>query len=147
MYCLLILLTTIVASYGSVTEIMDQGFSFKEGGLFIIAFYCMALLYVICNEAHHASRKMGPEFKERLLNVKLNAVDQRTRLEVYMFLTAIDKNPPIMNLNGYVNVNRKLIWSVSGLIVWGCSRFYCTKSAICIYFTYCSHDHYRNSVN
>nr|CAI5843150.1 unnamed protein product [Callosobruchus analis] len=28
-----------------------------------------------------------------------------------MFLTAIDKNPPIMNLNGYANINRKLISS------------------------------------
>ncbi|KAJ3638349.1 hypothetical protein MTP99_001725 [Tenebrio molitor] len=114
-YCLLILLTTIVASYGSVTEIMHQGLSFKEAGLFIVAFYCMTLLYIICNEAHHASRKMGPEFRERLLNVNLSAVDQRTRQEVHMFLTAIDKNPPIMNLNGYVNVNRKLISSVSSI--------------------------------
>jgi gustatory receptor len=114
-YCLLILLTTIVASYGSVTEIMDQGLSFKEAGLFIVAFYCMTLLYIICNEAHHASRKMGPEFRERLLNVNLSAVDQRTRQEVHMFLTAIDKNPPIMNLNGYANVNRKLISSVSSI--------------------------------
>lgn len=45
------------------------------------------------------------------------AVDSRTRQEVNMFLTAIDKNPPIMNLNGYVNVNRKLISSVSVPIV------------------------------
>ncbi|KAJ3649717.1 hypothetical protein Zmor_021442 [Zophobas morio] len=117
MYCLLILLTTIVASYGSVTEIMDQGLSFKEAGLFIIAFYCMTLLYVICNEAHHASRKMGPQFRETLLNVNLSAVDQRTRQEVNMFLTAIDKNPPTMNLNGYANVNRKLISSTVTSIV------------------------------
>ncbi|XP_015837537.1 gustatory and odorant receptor 22 [Tribolium castaneum] len=111
MYCLLILLTTIVASYGSVTEIMDQGISFKEAGLFMIAFYCMTLLYIICNEGHHATRKMGPEFRERLLNVNLSAVDQKTRQEVHMFLMAIEKNPPIMNLNGYANVNRKLISS------------------------------------
>lgn len=51
-----------------------------------------------------------------LITLKLiiisGAVDQRTRQEVNMFLTAIDKNPPIMNLNGYANVNRKLISSV-----------------------------------
>lgn len=113
MYCLLIMLTTIVASYGSLTEIMDHGLSFKEAGLFIIAFYCMTLLYIICNEAHQTTHKMGPEFQERLLNVNLGAVDNRTRQEVLMFLTAIDKNPPIMNLNGYANINRKLISSVS----------------------------------
>lgn len=112
MYCILILLTTIVATYGCLTEILDHGLSFKEAGLFLIAFYCMSLLYIICNEAYHASRKMGPEFRERLLNVNLAAVDRRTRQEVHMFLTAIDKNPPIMNLNGYANINRRLITSV-----------------------------------
>lgn len=112
MYCLLIMLTTIVASYGSLTEIMDHGLSFKEAGLFIIVFYCMTLLYIICNEAHQTTAKMGTAFKERLLNVNLGAVDSRTREEVHMFLTAIDKNPPIMNLNGYANINRKLISSV-----------------------------------
>lgn len=71
MYCILILLTTIVASYGCLTEILDHGLSFKEAGLFLIAFYCMTLLYIICNEAHHASRKMGPSFREKLLNVNL----------------------------------------------------------------------------
>nr|XP_023020025.1 gustatory and odorant receptor 22-like [Leptinotarsa decemlineata] len=111
MYCILILLTTIVASYGCLTEILDQGLSFKEAGLFLISFYCMSLLFIICNEAHSASHKMGAEFRERLLNVNLAAVDNRTRQEVNMFLTAIDKNPPIMNLNGYANINRKLISS------------------------------------
>ncbi|KAJ8980649.1 hypothetical protein NQ317_017575 [Molorchus minor] len=111
MYCILILLTTIVATYGCLTEILDHGLSFKEAGLFLIAFYCMSLLFIICNEGHYASSKMGPEFRERLLNVNLAAVDNRTRQEVNMFLTAIDKNPPIMNLNGYANINRKLISS------------------------------------
>lgn len=59
---------------------------------------------------------MGPEFLERLLSVNMGSVDVRTREEVNMFLTAIDKNPPIMNLNGYANINRKLISSVSCII-------------------------------
>nr|UNE74348.1 gustatory receptor 1 [Holotrichia oblita] len=111
MYCILILMTTVMASYGCLTEIMDHGLSFKEAGFFLISFYCLSLLYIICNEAHHASRKMGPEFKERLLNVNLMAVDNRTRQEVHMFLTAIDKNPPIMNLNQYADINRRLLSS------------------------------------
>lgn len=113
MYCILILLTTIVACYGCLTEILDRGLSFKEIGLFVIVFYCIGLLYIICNEAYHASQRMGPDFRERLLNVNLGLVNVRTRQEVYMFLTAIDKNPPIMNLNQYANVNRRLITSVS----------------------------------
>ncbi|KAK9717552.1 7tm Chemosensory receptor [Popillia japonica] len=115
MYCILILLTTIVAFYGCLTEILDHGLSFKEAGLFLIAFYCMSLLYIICNEAHYTSAKMGPEFRERLLSVNLMAVDSRTRQEVHMFLTAIDKNPPTMNLNQYADINRRLISSRGNL--------------------------------
>lgn len=109
--CVLIILTTIVASYGCLTEILDRGLSFKEVGLFVITFYCLGLLYIICNEAYHNSYRMGPVFRERLLNVNLNAVDTRTRQEVHMFLTAIDKNPPVMNLNQYADVNRGLLSS------------------------------------
>lgn len=56
------------------------------------------------------------QFLNRILYLKLDfsgAVDKRTRQEVNMFLNAIDKNAPIMNLNGYANINRKLISSVS----------------------------------
>ncbi|CAG9830131.1 unnamed protein product [Diabrotica balteata] len=113
MYCILVLLTTVVAAYGCLTEILDHGLSLKEAGLFLISFYCMSLLFIICNAAHQTSHKMGPEFRERLLNVNLGAVDRRTRQEVNMFLTAIDKNPPIMNLNGYANINRRLISSAT----------------------------------
>lgn len=113
LYCVLIILTTILATYGCLTEILDHGFSFKETGLLLIASYCLVLLYIICNEAHHASRKMGPEFREILLNVHLISLDHRTREEVNMFLTAIDKNPPIMNLNGFADINRELLTSVS----------------------------------
>lgn len=71
MYCILIILTTIGASYRCLTEILDHGLSFKEAGLFLIAFYCMTVLFIICNEAHYTSHKMGPEFRERLLAVNL----------------------------------------------------------------------------
>lgn len=74
--------TTIIAGYGAFSEILDHGFSLKELGLFVIAGYCMGLLYIICNEADHATRKVGLEFQERLLNVNLAAVDVQTQKEV-----------------------------------------------------------------
>jgi gustatory receptor len=40
-------------------------------------------------------------------------VDNATKKEVEMFLVAIDKNPPTMNLDGYANINRGLITAVS----------------------------------
>jgi gustatory receptor len=110
-YCLVIFFTTIIASYGSLSEIIDHGVTFKELGLFIIVVYCMSLLFVICNEAHHASRRVGMRFQEVLLNVNLSKVDFSTQREIEMFLVAIDKNPPTMNLDGYANINRELITS------------------------------------
>ncbi|XP_055849218.1 gustatory and odorant receptor 21a [Episyrphus balteatus] len=110
-YCLVIFFTTIIATYGSLSEIIDHGATYKEVGLFVIVFYCMGLLYIICNEAHHASLRVGLEIQTKLLNVNLTAVDAATQKEVEMFLVAISKNPPIMNLDGYANINRELITS------------------------------------
>uniref|UniRef100_T1GZB3 Uncharacterized protein n=1 Tax=Megaselia scalaris TaxID=36166 RepID=T1GZB3_MEGSC len=109
LYCLMIFFTTIVATYGSFSEILDRGATYKEVGLFVIVFYCMGLLYIICNEAHHASKSVGLDFQTKLLNVNLTAVDNATQKEIEMFLIAIAKNPPIMNLDGYANINRELI--------------------------------------
>ena len=52
-YCLVIFFTTIIATYGSLSEILDKGATFKELGLFLIMVYCMSLLFIICNEAYH----------------------------------------------------------------------------------------------
>lgn len=113
MYSIVIVFTTIVASYGCLAEILDQGFSEKLSGLILIVFYCMSILYTICNEAYHASRRVRMVFQDRLLCINLTAVDNRTRQEVDMFLTAIQKNPPIMNLNQYLNIDRELVTTVS----------------------------------
>ncbi|CRL01286.1 CLUMA_CG014388, isoform A [Clunio marinus] len=110
-YCLIIFFTVIIASFGSLSEIIDHGFTFKELGLFMIVIYCMSLLFIICNEAHHASRRVGLKFQEILLNVNLTTVDIPTQKEIEMFLVAIEKNPPTMNLDGYANINRQLITS------------------------------------
>lgn len=116
-YCLVIFFTTIIATYGALSEIVDHGATLKEVGLFIIVFYCMSLLFIICNEGHHASNRVGNLFKDRLLHVNLTAVDKDTQKEVEMFLVAIDKNPPTLSLDGYADINRGLITSVSKLMV------------------------------
>ncbi|XP_072932589.1 gustatory and odorant receptor 22-like [Epargyreus clarus] len=107
-YCMVIFFTTTISLYGSLSEILEHGLSYKEMGLFVIVGYCMTLLFIICNEAYHASRKVGLEFQIRLLNVNLGAIDRSTQREVEMFLVAIAKNPPIMNLDGFTNINREL---------------------------------------
>ncbi|XP_045449782.1 gustatory and odorant receptor 22-like [Melitaea cinxia] len=107
-YCMVIFFTTTISLYGSLSEILEHGLSYKEMGLFVIVGYCMTLLFIICNEAYHATRKVGLEFQVRLLNVNLGAIDRSTQREVEMFLVAIAKNPPIMNLDGFTNINREL---------------------------------------
>lgn len=57
-YCLVIFFTTIIATYGALSEIIEHGATYKEVGLFVIVFYCMSLLFIICNEAHHASKRV-----------------------------------------------------------------------------------------
>ncbi|XP_055298688.1 gustatory and odorant receptor 22-like [Sitodiplosis mosellana] len=110
-YVLIIFFTTVIALYGVMSEVLDHGVTFKELGLVIIVFYCMSLLFIICNKAQDASEKVGLEFQTRLLNVNLTAVDKATQKEVEMFLIAIHKNPPIMNLDQYADINRSLITS------------------------------------
>lgn len=109
MYCLVIFFTSIIAAYGSISEIIDHGATYKEVGLFVIVFYCMCWLFIFCNEAHFASRKVGLDFQTKLLNINLTAVDTATQKEVDMLLVAISKNPPTMNLDGFANINRELI--------------------------------------
>ncbi|XP_028038328.1 LOW QUALITY PROTEIN: gustatory and odorant receptor 22-like [Bombyx mandarina] len=78
-YCMVIFFTTTISLYGALSEILEHGLSYKEMGLFVIVAYCMTLLFIICNEAYHASRKVGHEFQDRLLNVNLGAIDRSTQ--------------------------------------------------------------------
>lgn len=57
-YCLVIFFTTIIATFGALSEILDHGATYKEIGLFVIVLYCMTLLFIICNEAHYASQRV-----------------------------------------------------------------------------------------
>lgn len=56
---MVIFFTTTISLYGSLSEILEHGLSYKEMGLFVIVGYCMTLLFIICNEAYHATRKVG----------------------------------------------------------------------------------------
>lgn len=109
----MIFFVTIIASYGTISEVIDHGFTFKELGLFMIVFYCLAILYIICNEAHYANLKVGYMFQQILFNVNTVGLTQNAKKELQMFIMAIQKNPPIMSLNGYVTVDRGLVSSVS----------------------------------
>uniref|UniRef100_A0A336MVM5 Gustatory receptor n=1 Tax=Culicoides sonorensis TaxID=179676 RepID=A0A336MVM5_CULSO len=111
LYLSMIFFVTIIASYGSISEIIDHGFTLKEVGLFMIVFYCMGILYIICNKAHQANIKVGYMFQQILFGVNTVGLTQNAKKEIQMFIMAIQKNPPIMSLNGYVTVDRGLVSS------------------------------------
>lgn len=113
LYLIVIFFTTIIACYGCLSEIIDHGLTWKELGLILLVVYCLTILMVICNEAHHATTEVGYKFQERLFNVNLLNVTEPVKKEIEMFLAAIEKNAPVMNLNGYVIIDRGLITSVS----------------------------------
>lgn len=112
----MIFFVTIIASYGTISEVIDHGFTFKELGLFMIVVYCMGILYIICNKAHYANLKVGYMFQQVLFNVNTVGLTQNAKKELEMFIMAIQKNPPIMSLNGYVTVDRALVSSVSAFL-------------------------------
>lgn len=116
----MIFFVTIIASYGSISEIIDHGLTFKELGLFMIVFYCLGILYIICNEAHYANLKVGYMFQQILFNVDTVGLTQNAKKELEMFIMAIQKNPPIMSLNGYVTVDRGLVSSVRKFLACDC---------------------------
>lgn len=124
LYLIVIFFTTIIASYGALSEIIDHGLTWKELGLILLVVYCLAILFLICNEAHNATTQVGHNFQERLFNVELFEVTEPVKKEIEMFLVAIQKNAPVMNLNGYVTVDRGLITSV---------RFVGTASGVSIH--------------
>lgn len=55
---MVIFFETTISLYGVLSEILEHGISYKEMGLFVIVGYCMTLLFIICNEAYHAMRKL-----------------------------------------------------------------------------------------
>lgn len=73
LYCLVIFFTTIIATFGALSEILDHGATFKEIGLFVIVTYCMTLLFIICNEAHFASQKVRT--KESFMYIKFSYLE------------------------------------------------------------------------
>lgn len=80
LYCLVIFFTTIIATFGALSEILDHGATYKEIGLFVIVVYCMTLLFIICNEAHYASEKVGETMIQLVTKYLKKYLLGRTRL-------------------------------------------------------------------
>lgn len=55
---------------------------------------------------------MSKGVQETLLSLDLLRISKATQNEIDIFIVAIEMNPAIVSLKGYVNVNRELLTSV-----------------------------------
>ncbi|XP_053684616.1 gustatory and odorant receptor 22-like [Sabethes cyaneus] len=117
-YCLFMFVNITVAIYGAFSEVIDHGFgfSFKEIGLIIDAFYCSTLLFIFCDCSHNATLQVAQGVQNTLLGINLLKVDQPTQKEIDLFIQAIEMNPAIVSLKGYAAVNRELLTASIGTI-------------------------------
>lgn len=91
---------------------LSEGFGVKDIGLTVTAFTSVALLFVICDEAHFSAHNVRTIFQKKLLMVELSWMNVDAQTEINMFLRATEMNPSYINLGGYFDVNRNLFKSL-----------------------------------
>lgn len=111
----------VIALYGTITELLDSKhayiLSYKETGLLVDVIYCSTLLYIICNCSEEATLHLAKGIQETLLSLNLLKSDLDTKKEVDLFIVAIEMNPGVISLKGFVIVNRELLTSVNQLLI------------------------------
>lgn len=100
-----------ISIYGLMSQ-LSEGFGVKDIGLTVTAFCSVALLFVICDEAHYAAHNVRTNFQKKLLMVELSWMNTDAQTEINMFLRATEMNPSDINLGGYFDVNRNLFKSL-----------------------------------
>lgn len=106
----------VIAVYGAFAEILDHkdGYyiSYKEAGLIVDVIYCSALLFIFCDCSHKATLGVTKGVQKTLLSINLRQADLEAKKEIDIFIVAIEMNPAIVSLKGYVTINRELLSSV-----------------------------------
>nr|AOE48126.1 putative gustatory receptor GR6 [Scaeva pyrastri] len=114
-YCIFLFVNIAIAVYAAFAEIIDKtnifSISYKEMGFIVDAIYCSGLLFIFCDCSHNATLVVSKGVQETLLSVDLRNVDAQAQKEIDLFIIAIEMNPAIVSLKGYVNVNRELLTS------------------------------------
>lgn len=100
-----------ISIYGLMSQ-LSEGFGVKDIGLTVTAFTSVALLFVICDEAHFSAQNVRTIFQKKLLMVELSWMNTDAQTEINMFLRATEMNPSNINLGGYFDVNRNLFKSL-----------------------------------
>lgn len=100
-----------ISIYGLMSQ-LSEGFGIKDIGLAVTASTSVALLFVICDEAHFSAHNVRTIFQKKLLMVELSWMNTDAQTEINMFLRATEMNPSYINLGGYFDVNRNLFKSL-----------------------------------
>lgn len=100
-----------ISIYGLMSQ-LSEGFGVKDIGLTVTAFTSVAMLFVICDEAHFSAHNVRTIFQKKLLMVELSWMNVDAQTEINMFLRATEMNPSNINLGGYFDVNRNLFKSL-----------------------------------
>uniref|UniRef100_A0A240SX10 Gustatory receptor n=1 Tax=Glossina morsitans morsitans TaxID=37546 RepID=A0A240SX10_GLOMM len=111
--CIFIFVNIVIAVYGAFAEIVDHkhGYtiSYKEAGLIVDVVYCCTLLFIFCDCSHNATLGVAKGIQKTLLSINLLKADLEAKNEIDLFIVAIEMNPAIVSLKGYVTVNRELL--------------------------------------
>lgn len=106
----------VIAVYGAFAEIFDHTNisqdSYKEFGLVVDGLYCSILLFIFCDCSHNATLCVAEGIQNVLLKIDVRQINTKAKSEIDLFIFAIEMNPAIVSLKGYVNVNRELLTSV-----------------------------------
>ncbi|XP_069700754.1 gustatory and odorant receptor 21a-like [Periplaneta americana] len=108
--------TMTLSLYGGLTGILDHGCGLREFGLIVNATFCTFILFLICDAGEKLSDELGPKFLENLrsLNVVVNR-DVKQELDVFRYDVAM--TAPVINLGGYVSLNRNLLLNLMATMV------------------------------
>ncbi|XP_046751421.1 gustatory and odorant receptor 24 [Diprion similis] len=114
--CMYLFFSSTLSIYGLFSQLKD-GITIKDLGLTMSAVSTIALLHVICDQAHSASQHVRVHFQKKLLLVELSNLNEDAQIEINMFLRATEMNPSDISLGGFFDVNRNLFKSLLGTMV------------------------------
>ncbi|XP_012260950.2 gustatory and odorant receptor 24 [Athalia rosae] len=114
--CVYLFFSSTLSIYGLFSQLKD-GITIKDIGLTVSACSSIALLHVICDQAHSASQHVRVHFQKKLLLVELSDLNEDAQTEINMFLRATEMNPSDISLGGFFDVNRNLFKSFLGTMV------------------------------
>lgn len=103
-----------IAVYGTFSDVFENGLtlSFKQLGLIVDVMYCSTLLFVFCDCSHKCTLEVAKGVQNTLLSLDMMSLDTQAKREVDLFIVAIEMNPAVVSLRGYLDVNRELLTSV-----------------------------------